>query len=230
VTAFPRRWKANVIVGTCPTLSGGALAAAAATRYRAPYGVVFQDLVGQAAAQSGVPAAHESAGSYTASSSPLPGAQPPSGSSGGASVAISRRGRAGREHSQLRYWTRFVEPVETVAETRWRFGWAAAEFVCVHGGNTGHKQDLDNVLDTAALLGGNGVRIARVGDGNDRARLERRTRDQGLANVDFIPLQGPGHCEATMQASDVLLVNQCASVLDMSLPSKLTSYFAPDGR
>ena len=29
-----------------------------------------------------------------------------------------------------------------------------------------------------------------------------------------------------MQASDVLLVNQRASVADMSLPSKLTSYFA----
>ena len=44
--------------------------------------------------------------------------------------------------------------------------------------------------------------------------------------VEFIPLQGPGNWEATMDASDVLLVNQRSSVADMSLPSKLTSYFA----
>jgi hypothetical protein len=43
--------------------------------------------------------------------------------------------------------------------------------------------------------------------------------------VQFLPMQGPGRWEELMQASDVLLVNQRASVADMSLPSKLTSYF-----
>jgi colanic acid biosynthesis glycosyl transferase WcaI len=227
MTAFPRRWKADVIVGTCPTLSGGALAAAAATRYRAPYGIVFQDLVGQAAAQSGVAGGARVAGLVRRIELAL-------ARRAGAVGIIGERFRRYLEEGgvpaanirRLRNWTRFVEPVETAAETRRRFGWAADDFVCVHGGNMGHKQDLDNLLDTAALLGGNGVRIALVGDGNDRARLERRARDQQLANVDFIPLQGPGNWEATMQASDVLLVNQRASVLDMSLPSKLTSYFA----
>jgi glycosyltransferase involved in cell wall biosynthesis len=42
-------------------------------------------------------------------------------------------------------------------------------------------------------------------------------------------MQEPGRWEELMQASDVLLVNQRASVADMSLPSKLTSYF-PAGR
>jgi colanic acid biosynthesis glycosyl transferase WcaI len=227
MTAFPRRWKADVIVGTCPTLSGGALAAAAATRYRAPYGIVFQDLVGQAAAQSGVAGGARVAGLVRRIELAL-------ARRAGAVGIIGERFRRYLEEGgvpaanirRLRNWTRFVEPVETAAETRRRFGWAADDFVCVHGGNMGHKQDLDNLLDTAALLGGNGVRIALVGDGNDRARLERRAHDQQLANVDFIPLQGPGNWEATMQASDVLLVNQRASVLDMSLPSKLTSYFA----
>jgi colanic acid biosynthesis glycosyl transferase WcaI len=227
MTAFPRRWQADVIVGTCPTLSGGALAAAAATRYRAPYGIVFQDLVGQAAAQSGVAGGARVAGLVRRVELAL-------ARRAGAVGIIGERfrryleegGVAAASIRRLRNWTRFVEPVETAAETRRRFGWAADDFVCVHGGNMGHKQDLDNLLDTAALLGGNGVRIALVGDGNDRARLERRARDQQLANVDFIPLQGPGNWEATMQASDVLLVNQRASVLDMSLPSKLTSYFA----
>jgi glycosyltransferase involved in cell wall biosynthesis len=90
----------------------------------------------------------------------------------------------------------------------------------------GHKQGLDNLLDTAALLRGAGVRIVLAGDGNDRRRLERRARELALTNLDFIELQPPGHWEAVMQAADVLLVNQRASVTDMSLPSKLTSYFA----
>jgi colanic acid biosynthesis glycosyl transferase WcaI len=64
-----------------------------------------------------------------------------------------------------------------------------------------------------------------AGDGNDRTRLERRARELALTNLDFIELQPPGRWEAVMQAADVLLVNQRASVTDMSLPSKLTSYF-----
>jgi glycosyltransferase involved in cell wall biosynthesis len=65
-----------------------------------------------------------------------------------------------------------------------------------------------------------------AGDGNDRARLQADASRQRLANVEFVPMQDPGRWEELMQASDVLLVNQRASVADMSLPSKLTSYFA----
>jgi colanic acid biosynthesis glycosyl transferase WcaI len=227
LTALPRRWKADVIVGTCPSLAGGALAAAASKLYRAPYGLVFQDLVGRAAEQSGVAGGARVAGLVRGMELGL--------AKRAAAVAIIAEGfrhyleQGGvppEKICRLRNWTRRVEPIETASETRRRFGWAPNDFVCVHGGNIGHKQGLDNLLDTADLLGGDGVRIALVGDGNDRARLERQARERGLANVDFIALQGPGQWEATMQASDVLLVNQRASVTDMSLPSKLTSYFA----
>jgi glycosyltransferase involved in cell wall biosynthesis len=89
----------------------------------------------------------------------------------------------------------------------------------------GQKQGLDNLLATAELMNGN-VRIALVGDGNDRERLERLARDRGLTNVDFIGMQVPGKWEAMLEAADLLIVNQRASLTDMSLPSKLTSYFA----
>jgi len=139
---------------------------------------------------------------------------------------FERGGIDGRKIDRLRNWTRRVDPIESRAETRRRFGWSDDDFVCVHGGNMGQKQGLENLLDTAALLPRTDVRIALVGDGNDRPRLEQIARDRRLVNVDFIELQGPGNWEATMQAADVLLVNQRASVMDMSLPSKLTSYFA----
>ena len=54
LTALPRRWRADVVVGTCPSLAGGILASVAARMYRVPYGLVFQDLMGLAAEQSGV--------------------------------------------------------------------------------------------------------------------------------------------------------------------------------
>ena len=227
LTALPLRRRADVIVGTCPSVAGGALAAAASKLHRAPYGLVFQDLVGQAAEQSGVAGGARVAGLVKGWELGL--------ARGAAGVGIIAEGfrsyleRGGVEPekiSRLRNWTRRVDPVETRPETRKRFGWREDDFVCIHGGNMGQKQGLDNLLDTAELLGDNGIRIALVGDGNDRERLERLARERRLANVDFVELQGPGNWEATMQASDILLVNQRASVMDMSLPSKLTSYFA----
>jgi glycosyltransferase involved in cell wall biosynthesis len=227
LTALPLRWRPDVIVGTCPSLAGGALAATASRIHGSPYGLVFQDLMGLAAAQSGVAGGARVAGLVRRLEIGL--AKRAEG------VGIIAEGfRRYLEHGgvaperiwRLRNWTRRVEPAEPAAETRRRFAWGPDEFVCVHGGNMGQKQALDTLLDTAELLLDERIRISLVGDGNDRPRLEQLARKRGLRNVDFIELQGPGRWEATMQASDVLLVNQRASVEDMSLPSKLTSYFA----
>jgi putative colanic acid biosynthesis glycosyltransferase WcaI len=227
LTALPLRPRPDVVVGTCPTLAGGALAATAARLYGAPYGLVFQDLMGQAARQSGVAGGARVAGAVGKAEVAL--------ARGAAAVAIIAEGFRGyleaggvppEKIHRLRNWTRRVDPSETVSETKARLGWHDDEFICLHGGNLGRKQGLDNLLDAAALLEGVGVRIVLAGDGNDRERLERRAREQRLANVQFIELQGPGRWEAVMAASDVLLVNQRSTVTDMSLPSKLTSYFA----
>lgn len=221
------RWRPDVVVGTCPSLAGGMLAAAAARRYRVPYGIVFQDLMGRAAEQSGVSGGARVAGLVK-----------------GGELRVARKAKAvgiiaetfrgyleeGGVRPEaiwrLRNWTHRVEPVESRERTRERHSWADDVFVCLHGGNMGQKQGLDNLLETAALLNGGNVRIALVGDGNDRERLERQARERGLANVDFIGMQAPGQWEAMLAAADLLLVNQRASLTDMSLPSKLTSYFA----
>jgi glycosyltransferase involved in cell wall biosynthesis len=227
LTALPSRRRPDVIIGTCPTLAGGALAAIASTTYRSPYALVFQDLMGQAARQSGVPGGARVANAVGRAELAL--------ARNAAAVGVIAEGfRSYFEQGgvppekihRLRNWTRRVEPSESVTETKERLAWRSDEFVCLHGGNLGRKQGLDNLLDTAALLRGQGVRIVLAGDGNDRERLERRARELALEDVQFIDLQGPGRWEAVMAAADVLLVNQRASVTDMSLPSKLTSYFA----
>lgn len=227
LTALGMRPRADVIIGTCPSLAGGALAATASALYRAPYGLIFQDLMGLAAEQSGVAGGGRVASLVRRTELAL--------ARRATRVAIIAEGfRAYLEDGgierekieRLRNWTRRVEPSEPAAATRARFKWSADEFVCLHGGNMGQKQGLDNMLDAAELMRGQGVRIVLAGDGNDRLRLQERASALGLDNLDFVELQGPGRWEEIMQASDVLLVNQRASVADMSLPSKLTSYFA----
>ena len=227
LTAVVKRPRPDVIIGTCPSLAGGALAATASKIYRVPYAVVFQDLMGQAAQQSGVPGGPLVASSVRrAELAVARGASAVGIIAEGFRAYLEEGGVAPNKIHRLRNWTRRVEPSETVLETRRRLGWPEDEFICLHGGNLGRKQGLDNLLDTAALLRRERLRIVLAGDGNDRRRLEERARELKLDNVQFIELQGPGLWEAVMEASNVLLVNQRPSVTDMSLPSKLTSYFA----
>lgn len=227
VTALPTGPRPDVVVGTCPSLAGGLLAATAATAHRAPYGLVFQDLMGLAAKQSGISGGDRVAAIVRRVELGL--------ARRATRVAIIAEGfrpyleEGGVDPARvdrLRNWTRRAEPSESAGQTRERFGWKTDELVCLHGGNMGLKQGLDNLLETAALLGDERVRMVLAGDGNDRERLQAKALALNLDNVDFVELQGPGRWEEIMQASDVLLVNQRASVADMSLPSKLTSYFA----
>jgi colanic acid biosynthesis glycosyl transferase WcaI len=227
ITALGLRGRPDVVIGTCPSLAGGMLARIASIAYRAPYGLIFQDLMGLAAHQSGVTGGDQVASVVRR-----------------AELAIARRaegvaiiaegfrayfeagGVAPQSIVRLRNWTRRAEPREMREATRARLGWSPDELVCLHGGNMGQKQGLGNLLDAAALLDGERIRIVLAGDGNDRTRLQADARRRRLANVQFMPMQGPGRWEELMQASDILLVNQRVSVADMSLPSKLTSYFA----
>jgi colanic acid biosynthesis glycosyl transferase WcaI len=215
-----------VVIGTCPSLAAGMLACAASVAYRVPYGLIFQDLMGLAARQSGVAGGDRVASVVRRME-----------------LAIARRadavaiiaegfrayfqagGVAPQKIVRLRNWSRRVEPQDQREQTRARLGWPPGELVCLHGGNMGQKQGLGNLLDAAALLDGEPIRIVLAGDGNDRARLQAEASRRGLVGVEFLPMQAPGRWEELMQASDVLLVNQRASVADMSLPSKLTSYF-----
>lgn len=226
-TTLFTRWRPDVVVGTCPSLAGGMLAAVAARRYRVPYGIVFQDLMGRAAEQSGVSGGARVAGLVKRGELGVARGAKAVGIIAGAFRDYLEEGGVRPEAIwRLRNWTHRVEPDEPRSRTRERHGWGDQVFVCLHGGNMGQKQGLDNLLDTAALLSGEDMRIALVGDGNDRARLERQARERGLTNVDFIGMQVPGKWEAMLAAADVLIVNQRAALTDMSLPSKLTSYFA----
>ena len=228
LVALPRINSPDAVLGICPTLADGVLAAAAARVHAKPFGLVFQDVLSKAASQGGV--------------------------SGGPSVATLVRGAEGaiarranvigvvadgfRSHFEqlgvlpdrihrLRNWVCESPPSDERSTTRARLGWRDQEFICLHAGNMGSKQDLVTLIAAAEYLRGRTIRIVLAGEGSDKNRLRSLVRTRGLsAEVSFLGNQEPGAFESMLAAADVLLINQRASVRDMSLPSKLTSYFA----
>jgi colanic acid biosynthesis glycosyl transferase WcaI len=108
---------------------------------------------------------------------------------------------------------------------RKRLGWAHDEIVVLHAGNMGVKQGLDNVVRAAKLADQTNlkVRFVLLGDGNQRRSLEESGRGVRCLHIhDPLP---DDEFAAALTAADILLVNQKPGVTEMSVPSKLTSYF-----
>jgi glycosyltransferase involved in cell wall biosynthesis len=216
----------DAIIGVSPSLSGALLAAAAAKVYRRPYGLVFQDLMGRAADQIAFEGGGRLTGAIQRVERRLARRAAAVGVvSAGFRAYFESAGTSPERILHLRNWSHAIdEPDETRAEARLRLGWDDDDFVALHSGNIGRKQGLDNVVDAAAHAPD--IRFVIAGEGNDRARLEAHARTLALPNLQFLPVQRPGRYEALLRAADVLLVNQRPTVVDMSLPSRLTSYFA----
>lgn len=127
----------------------------------------------------------------------------------------------------IRNWTH-LKPfhLEDRAASRASFGWMPEDVVVLHAGNMGAKQGLDNVVEAArtADRAGSAVRFVLLGDGNQRQRLEELA--QGIKRVDFVDALPGTRFQEALAAADVLLVNELPGVKEMSVPSKLTSYFS----
>jgi glycosyltransferase involved in cell wall biosynthesis len=122
-------------------------------------------------------------------------------------------------------WAHIPAPSRPRDEVRRQLGWGDSTFVVLHTGNMGLKQDLGNVVEAARLLSGRAdVRVVLMGDGNQRAALE--AQGGGVPGLSFLaPVDGDLYPDV-LRAADLLLVNERSTVGDMSLPSKLTSYFS----
>jgi glycosyltransferase involved in cell wall biosynthesis len=219
----------DAVLGVVPSLSGGIVARAAATRFGAPYGLIFQDLVGQAAAQSSIGgAAAVSAAARLGEGWAARGAAAVGIVASGFRPYVEALGVDPARIRRVRNWTRTGEAnIDRDAMRAW-LGWPEDAFVCLHAGNMGHKQGLENVIECARIAAAKDARLlfALMGDGNQRGALEALAARYALPNLRFLPLQGADIYASVLRAADVLLVNQRAAVRDMSLPSKLTSYFA----
>jgi colanic acid biosynthesis glycosyl transferase WcaI len=127
----------------------------------------------------------------------------------------------------VRNWTHLPSsPVSDRVATRSIRGWRDDEVIVLHAGNMGKKQGLDNVVEAArrAEVTGSNTRFVLMGDGNQRQNL--MTLGRGITNLDFLDSLPQDEFRAAMHGADILLVNELPGVRDMSVPSKLTSYFS----
>jgi glycosyltransferase involved in cell wall biosynthesis len=127
---------------------------------------------------------------------------------------------------EIRNWTHVSSPDPSAsAAFRAAHGWGADEVVVLHAGNMGYKQGLENVVAAAGMAVSSNcrARFVLLGDGNQRAGLEDVAA--GVPALEFLPPVNEEEFPAALGAADVLLVNERPGVAQMSVPSKLTSYF-----
>lgn len=126
-----------------------------------------------------------------------------------------------------RNWTHVDSPLDVdVRVERARRGWSDDEVVVLHTGAMGDKQGLENVVAAArvAHAASSRVRFVLVGDGGRRRHLQAAALD-----TPTIEFHDPWESEdflGALRCADVLLVNESPGVVEMAVPSKLTSYFS----
>lgn len=127
----------------------------------------------------------------------------------------------------IRNWTH-ISSVSTFDReaTRRNFGWQEGDVVVLHAGNIGVKQGLDNVVEAARLASQrrSTVRFVLLGDGNQRRHIQEQAH--GISHIQFLDPLPDDEFNAALRAADILLVNEMAGLKEMSVPSKLTSYFS----
>ncbi|WP_338677992.1 glycosyltransferase [Streptomyces sp. SCSIO 30461] len=224
LVAPPRTGRLDAVLAQLPSLAGGVLGARIAARQRVPYVPVVQDLMGAAAAQSGIKGGGgraaelaERAESWVLRRATLVGVIH--------ETFVERVQAMGVDPGRIRLvpnWSHIGAPTASRAHTRERLGWRPEQTVVVHSGNMGLKQGLEVLVEAARR--DPATRIVLMGDGNQREHLAGLA--EGLPNLEFMPPVSDEDFPDVLAAADVLAVTQRASVLDMSVPSKLTSYFA----
>jgi glycosyltransferase involved in cell wall biosynthesis len=216
----------DIIITVTPALLPVFSARALAKRWGVPLGVVVQDLYSRALVEVGLLGHHSGGPAMRMESFALRGAA--------GLVAIHERfaqtivDKLGVDRERITVipnWTHVPPPAGHREETRRRFGWGA-ETVVLHAGNMGAKQGLEHLVDAAALgdRSGDRLRIVLMGNGNQRSDLERRVR--ASSNIEIIDSVPDSEFTDVLAAADVLLLHERPGVVEMCVPSKLTSYFA----
>lgn len=126
----------------------------------------------------------------------------------------------------IRNWSHFEASDELdPGAIRRRLGWAETETVVLHAGNMGVKQGLENVVAAARIADDMGVplRFVLLGDGTQRRRIENLAQD--IRSIEFINPLPDRNFQQALASADLLLVNERVGLREMSVPSKLTSYF-----
>lgn len=214
----------DVVVGYMPTVAAGVVGNKIAKRLGVPFGLIVQDLSGAGAKQSGL-----RGGAFVYKVANLVEGRVLHGADSLVVVSPAMRDviiRLGVESKRvnhiLNYSARSINEVDK-AGARQKFGWVDGEFVVIHTGNMGAKQDLENVVKAAEALGHNSlIKINLIGHGNQENTLKKLCVSR--RNISVMAAVSDEDYSALLSAADLLLVNERSTQMEMSLPSKLTSY------
>ena len=222
-----RKLKFDSILSVSPSVSAIVVGARLAKKRGVPFKILVQDLMAAASVQSGI-----KGGKLV---SRIVGALEGSSLRAADSVGVittaflQRTLDFGVPESRIvvtpNYSQGHVTPVDGTA-ARARYGWSAEDLVVMHTGNMGLKQDLETLVADFRELEkvAPAVRLKLVGDGSQREELERLAA--GLSNVEFLGLVPSEEYSGLLAAADVLIVHESPGQIDMSVPSKITSYVA----
>jgi glycosyltransferase involved in cell wall biosynthesis len=101
------------------------------------------------------------------------------------------------------------------------------QFVVMHSGNLGLAQNLETIVDAAALLRDlPDVRVVFQGDGVRKEPLQQQVRDRGLTNVLFLPFQPKSALADSFATADLFIVSLQAGLAGYIVPSKLYGILA----
>jgi colanic acid biosynthesis glycosyl transferase WcaI len=122
--------------------------------------------------------------------------------------------------------TDFIRPGPKANPFSKRYG-LVEKFVVSFAGVLGYSQDIDVILNAAAMLKGEKEKVfVIVGDGVEKGRLARKARDMRLDNVLFLPMQSRDVYPHILNSSDVCLSTLKKDVLSPVVPSKILSIMA----
>ncbi len=214
----------DVVIACIPTVAAGIVGLKIAKKIGVPFGLIVQDLSGAGAKQSGLKGgaliskiAHSVEGRALQGANKLVVVSPAM-----RDVVVKLGIEPNRVTLINNYSTREIHAIDkTVA--RERFGWSSEDFVVIHTGNMGAKQDLENVVNAAGVIPTSSrVKIFLVGHGNQESNLKDLCQEQ--VNISVMPAVSDEDYATLLSAADLLLVNERSTQMEMSLPSKLTSY------
>lgn len=141
---------------------------------------------------------------------------------------LTTRGVALEKFQLIPDWadTESICPVESDGTFRRANGFSGEQFLVLHSGNMGKKQNLMNVVNAAeGSQDEKDLAWVLVGQGEELPALKRAAEDRA-PGLRILPLQ-PSEVMSQMYAgADLLLLNQIAAIEDAVIPCKLLTYMA----
>ena len=214
----------DLVISCIPTVAAGIVGMKISKKIGSPFGLIVQDLSGAGAKQSGLRGgALISTISRAVEGRPLHRADKLVVVSPSMRDVVRGIGVPETRITQIfNYSARMISSFDRNT-ARSKFGWPLDDFVVIHTGNIGAKQALENVVQTAdALYVDTKIKIYLVGHGNQEFKLKAMCK--GKKNIAILPAVSNVDYSELLAAADLLLVNERRTQINMSLPSKLTSY------